>query len=65
RYINCTSKAETGNYRGRVTDYLLAQEVDKNSIYYLCGNSEMVNELTIILEHQGIMPGNIRTEIFF
>lgn len=65
RYINCTSKTENGNFNGRVTDYILAHEVDKNSIYYLCGNSDMVNEVTIILEHQGIMPGNIRTEIFF
>jgi len=65
RYINCTSKTENGNFNGRVTDYILAHGVDKSSIYYLCGNSDMVNEVTIILEHQGIMPGNIRTEIFF
>jgi len=64
RYKLCTSR-EHGEYYGRVTHYLKEKGIKKDSIYYICGNSGMVNDVTEILEQNGIIPENIRTEVFF
>jgi len=64
-YNLCTSR-EHGVYNfGRVTHYLKDKGINKDSIYYICGNSGMVNDVTEILEKNGIIPENIRTEVFF
>ncbi len=65
RYTLCTTRDEGGDFYGRVTHYLQQMEILKDSVYYICGNSEMVNEVTEILEQNGITSKNIRTEIFF
>ncbi len=65
RYTVCTSKDQKGNFFGRVTQYLREKGIRKDSIYYICGNSGMVNEVTEYLEKMGIHPENIRTEVFF
>ena len=65
RYTVCTSKDQKGNFFGRVTQYLKEKEIRNDSIYYVCGNSGMVNEVTEYLEKMGINPENIRTEVFF
>ncbi len=65
RYLLCTSRHDKGDYFGRVTYYLKEHPVDKDTICYLCGNSEMIDEVTVILEKYGIPPENIRTEVFF
>lgn len=64
-FLLCTSRSEKGDFFGRVTYYLKRNPVDPNTICYLCGNSEMIDEVTDILEHYGLPPQNIRTEIFF
>lgn len=64
-YLLCTSRHDKGDYFGRVTYYLKEHRVEPDSICYLCGNSEMINEVTIILEGYGLPPENIRTEVFF
>ncbi len=64
-YHLCTSREQSGNFHGRVTQYLTEKGIRKDSIYYICGNSAMVNEVTDLLEQNGIKPENIRTEIFF
>ena len=64
-YTVCTSRDQEGNFFGRVTQYLKEKGIRKDSIYYICGNSGMVNEVTEYLEQKGINPGNIRTEVFF
>jgi len=64
RYKLCTSR-EHGEFYGRVTHYLKEKGINKNSIFYICGNSGMVNDVTVILEKNGIIPENIRTEVFF
>jgi ferredoxin/flavodoxin---NADP+ reductase len=64
-YAVCTSQEKGVNFSGRVTQYLSENGVRKDSKYYICGNSCMVNEVTCYLEQNGIQPENIRTEIFF
>lgn len=64
-YLLCTSRDEEGHYLGRVTNYLMENSVDADTICYLCGNSGMIDEVTTILEKYGLPPENIRTEVFF
>lgn len=65
RYKACTSKDQGMNFHGRVTSYIKENGIRKDSIYYICGNSAMVNEVSGYLELKGIRPENIRTEVFF
>lgn len=61
----CTSQQNGVGFSGRVTQYLKEKGIRENSVYYICGNSAMVNEVSGYLEESGIQPENIRTEIFF
>ena len=65
RYCLCTSREDTGNYFGRVTYYLKEFPVDPRTVCYLCGNSDMIEDVTNILEGYHIPPENIRTEVYF
>ena len=65
RYHLCTSREHGESFYGHVTQYLKEKGVRKDSIYYICGNSGMVNEVTEYLEQKGISSENIRTEVFF
>jgi len=65
QYLLCTSRRDDGDYFGRVSYYLKENKVDKEMVCYLCGNSDMIDEVTTILEKQGLQPSNIRTEVFF
>ena len=65
RYHLCTSREHGEKFYGRVTQYLRSKGIRKDSIFYICGNSGMVNEVTEFLENHGITPENIRTEVFF
>lgn len=65
RYISCVSREKGGDFHGRVTDYLRKNPVDPKTICYLCGNSEMINEVYDILREQGVNGTNIITEVFF
>ena len=64
-YHLCTSREHGENFYGHVTPYLKAKGIRKDSVFYICGNSVMVNEVTELLEQNGIRPENIRTEVFF
>jgi ferredoxin-NADP reductase len=64
-YILCTSRTDKGDYFGRVTYYLKENKMEADTIYYLCGNSAMIDEVTTILENYGVPPEHIRTEVFF
>lgn len=65
RYKLCTSREHGESYFGRVTHYLKEKGIKTDTIYYICGNSGMVNDVTEYLEQNGISPENIRTEVFF
>lgn len=65
RLALCVSREESDHFHGRVTDYLNKKGINKNAVYHLCGNSEMINDTSDLLEENGIKPKNIRTEVFF
>ncbi|BAX82301.1 ferredoxin--NADP reductase [Labilibaculum antarcticum] len=65
KYILCTSRDKSGNYHGRVTDYLLKNPIPSDTVCYLCGNCHMIYEVYDILEKQGISLGPIHTEVYF
>ena len=64
-YILCTSREESGNFHGRVTEYLKQNPVSSDTVCYLCGNCHMIYEAYDILEKQGINLGPIHTEVYF
>lgn len=65
RYLACVSREAGGDFHGRVTNYLREHPVNPKTICYLCGNSEMINEVYDILRGQGVGGTNIITEVFF
>jgi len=76
RYVACISRTQNNNlnrfpigsgmtWNGRVTGYLREHPVDPETICYLCGNSDMINEAYDILRGQGVNGTNIITEVFF
>ena len=65
RYIRCTSKEKGSDYNGRVTDYLSDFQTEPGTIYYLCGNSSMIYEVTDILRNKGVSGDRILREVYF
>ncbi len=61
----CLSGEETGDFYGRVTDYLFTQKIDPETNCFLCGNSEMIYEVFDILTGKGIPVSNIYSEVYF
>jgi len=64
-YKLCTSREATGDYYGRVTDYLKEHKLGLDTHYYLCGNCNMIHDVYDILEQQGVSTDNIHAEVYF
>lgn len=65
RYISCTSRDNMGDFNGRVTDYLMDTEFDENTLFYFCGNSEMIYDAMEILRSKGYSTNRMFTEVYF
>lgn len=65
RYILCTSKEGQGTQKGRVTRFLSSFPVKPDMLFYLCGNNNMIYEVSHILEDKGVPAEKILTEIYF
>lgn len=65
RYIACVSKGKGGDFSGRVSKYLRKIPIPSTTIYYLCGNRAMINDVYDILTKAGVNGSNIFTEVFF
>lgn len=65
KYVLCTSREGTGDFYGRVTDYLKQNKFGKETHYYLCGNCNMIHDVYDILEDQGVESDNIHAEVYF
>jgi ferredoxin/flavodoxin---NADP+ reductase len=65
RYFLCTSRDESGDYKGRLTGYLNEAEFDKNSCFYLCGNSDMIFDAMEILKEKGFSRDDVNVEVYF
>jgi ferredoxin-NADP reductase len=64
-YVSCVSQEEGGDFYGRVTEYIKKHDMDIESMYYLCGNRNMISEVFDLLIEKGINGDNIITEVFF
>jgi len=66
-YIRCCSGSKgEGLYYGRVTAYLKSiEKLPENHNYYLCGSTEMVNDVRGILLERTIAFNRIFAEIYF
>lgn len=65
RYILCSSRDQSGDYTGRLTNYLQEIKIDKDSEVYLCGNCNMIHDAYDILENKGIPNDQIHAEVYF
>lgn len=65
RYFACVSREKGGDFYGRVTDYLETIKLPLDTVYYLCGNSGMINDVYDILRTGNVNGSNIFTEVFF
>ena len=65
RYVSCVTKDDKGSFKGRVTDYLKANPVDKETLCYLCGNVNMIYDAFDVLKDQGVPSGNLHAEVYF
>ncbi len=71
RYVPCCSgEAPNGDhqapvFRGRVTRWLAAHDLDPASRYMLCGSAEMVVEAREVLMSRGVPLPRIAAEIYF
>lgn len=66
-YLRCNSGNDgTGDFFGRVTDYLKSCEsLPKQIKYYLCGQPSMIVEVRDLLISKGVPYENIIAEIYF
>jgi ferredoxin--NADP+ reductase/benzoate/toluate 1,2-dioxygenase reductase subunit len=64
-YITCTSRDESGDFNGRVTDYIKQNSFDKDTICYFCGNFKMIRESMDLLEKKGIPNNQLHAEVYF
>jgi NAD(P)H-flavin reductase len=65
RFFLCTSRDDDGDYRGRLTGYLKEAEFEKNSCFYLCGNSDMIFDAMEILKEKGFSRDDVNVEVYF
>ncbi|MDI9539316.1 MAG: FAD-binding oxidoreductase [Bacteroidota bacterium] len=65
RYFACTSRDASGDFHGRVTEYLSENPVSPDTLCYLCGNCDMIHDVFDILEKQGVNSENVFTEVYF
>jgi len=66
KHILCTSRDKEGDFHGRITDYLKVNKQNpENTLVYLCGNSQMINDSVEILKGQGFERGQFYAEIYF
>lgn len=65
RFILCTSGNNSGNFHGRVTDYLISNSIQTNAEYYLCGNVKMIHQAFDILKGKGISSDQMHAEVYF
>jgi ferredoxin-NADP reductase len=65
KFVLCTSRDENGDFKGRLTEYLKQADFDKNTSFYLCGNSDMIFDSMEILKDKGFDRDNVNVEVYF
>ena len=51
--------------RGRVTEHIRMDIIEDDTLYFLCGNKQMVIDARKLLTEHGVKPTHIKFEIFF
>ncbi|MBI9069942.1 MAG: oxidoreductase [Salinivirgaceae bacterium] len=64
-YTLCTTRDKNGDFHGRVTDFIKDQKYSKDTLFYLCGNSEMIFDAMEILKDKGLNANNMFAEVYF
>ncbi len=59
------SQDKSGDFSGRVTDYIKQNNFDKDTICYFCGNFKMIREAMDLLEQKGIPNDQLHAEVYF
>lgn len=72
RLTRCVTRENSGDFEGRVTDYLRRHQLGAAAgkeaggpFCYLCGNCDMIYEAFDILTDQGVPPENLFAEVYF
>lgn len=65
RVTVCTSRDKNGDFNGRLTEYLKNTDFDKNTCFYLCGNSDMIFDAMEILKSKGFDRESVTVEVYF
>lgn len=65
RFVLCTSQEKNGHFNGRVTEYLKKAYFPQDSLFYLCGNSEMIFDAMEILKDKGMNTNHMFAEVYF
>ncbi len=65
RVVSCITGEKTGDFHGRVTDYLRSRSIDAEARYYLCGNCDMIYEAFDILQDAGVPHNSLFAEVYF
>ena len=65
KFTVCASRDKTGDFNGRLTEYLKNAEFKVNTCFYLCGNSDMIFDAMEILSDKGFGRENVNVEVYF
>jgi len=65
KFVLCSSRDDSGDFKGRITDYLNQTTFDKDTSFYLCGNSDMIFDAMEILKYKGFERDNVNVEVYF
>jgi ferredoxin/flavodoxin---NADP+ reductase len=65
KLVLCTSRDKKGDFNGRLTEYLKKVDFEKNTCFYLCGNSDMIFDAMEILKEKGFDRDNVTVEVYF
>ncbi len=64
-YTICTSSDNSGHFNGRVTDYIKTKNFNTDTIFYFCGNGNMIFDAMQILKQKGISANQMFAEVFY
>jgi ferredoxin-NADP reductase len=65
RLTVCTSQEKGADFHGRVTRYLENAELVAFDHIFICGNRQMIDEVTALAHRKGLPPDKIHTEVYF
>lgn len=65
KFTLCTSRDKNGDFHGRLTEFLKNNSFEKNTAFYLCGNSDMIFDAMEILKDKGFDRESINVEVYF